>query len=141
MFGFAFGAACLAGLFYVARGHRRWHHHGRHGRFFLHRVLHRLDTTPGQEKVIREAIDDLREEARDLRQELKGTRTQIASALRAPELDRALLDEVFKKHDALLAELRGAATSATARIHETLDERQRKTLADLVEDGWHYAAC
>ena len=118
MFGFFIGAACLVGLTAVAR--RRHHHHngyggfhdghrwGRGGRFFFRRILERLDTTPGQEKVIREAIHDLQEETWSLRGEVRGTRGEIAAALRAPELDRALLDQVFAKHDELLEKLRAS---------------------------------
>ncbi len=148
MLGFFIGTACLVGLIAVARrGRRRYYgfHHGHHrhgGRFFLHRVLDRLDTTPGQEKVIRDALHDLGEEAWTLRREVKGTRSEIAAALRAPELDRSALDRVFAKHDELIEKLRSSALTAADQVHGTLDERQRQKLADMIEQGpWGYAAC
>jgi len=67
MFGFLFGAACLLGFDGdgLARGHHHHGHCGSSGRgrgrygaralFFLNHLLDRLDTTPGQEKVIRDA--------------------------------------------------------------------------------------
>ncbi len=67
MFGFVFGTACLVGLaFVVGRGRRR--HWGRHfggpfGRGALYGALERLETTPGQEKVITQAVSDVKETA------------------------------------------------------------------------------
>ncbi|HYQ15709.1 MAG TPA: periplasmic heavy metal sensor [Polyangiaceae bacterium] len=152
MFGFFIGAACLVGFAAVARGRHRHHGHGgwHHGRghrgfgkrFFFRRILERLDTTPGQEKVIREAINDLQEEAYSLRSEVRGTRGEIAEALRAPELDKALLDRVFAKHDEVIEKLRASLLSSADRVHSTLDEQQRKQLADMIEKGpWGYAGC
>ena len=113
MFGFFIGTACLLGLVAVARGGRRHFGHGGGchgrrgfgGRFVFRRILERLDTTPGQEKVIREAIHDLKEEAWALRREVRGTRVELAQALRAPELDKALIDRVFAKHDEVIEKL------------------------------------
>jgi hypothetical protein len=144
MFGFFIGAACLFGLVAVARGGRRRHfgHHGRWGgRYFFHRLLDRLDTTPGQEKVIRTALQDLKQEAWSLRSEVKQTRSDIAAALRAPELDKALLDRVFAKHDEVIEKLRASLLQATDQVHATLDEQQRRKLADLIESGPGWAYC
>jgi hypothetical protein len=148
MFGFFIGTACLLGLVAVARQGRR--HFGRHGcharhgggRFWLRRALDRLDTTTGQEKVIRTALYDFKEEASSLRGEVRGTRVELAEALRAPELDKAALDRVFEKHDELLEKLRASFLRAADQVHGTLDERQRKQLADMVEAGpWGLAGC
>ena len=111
------------------------------GRFF-HRILERLETTPGQEKVIREAISDLKEEAWSLRSEVRGTRSELAQAIRAPELDKALIDRVFAKHDEVIEKLRASFLRTAEQVHGTLDERQRKQLADMIESGpWGYAGC
>jgi hypothetical protein len=151
MFGFFIGAACLLGLAAVARrgrrhfyGHGGFHHRGRGygGRFFFHRILDRLDTTPGQEKVIREAIHDLKEEAWEMRSEVRGTRSEVAQAIRAPELDKALIDRAFAKHDEVIEKLRASLLRTAEQVHGTLDERQRKQLADMIESGpWGYAGC
>lgn len=149
MFGFFIGTACLIGLVAVARGSRR-HYYGRHGwhgrhRFgghLLHRVLSRLDTTPGQEKVIRDALHDLGEEASGLRSEVRGTRRELAAALRGAELDKEAVERVFAQHDELLERLRARAVGATEQVHATLDDRQRQKLADMIEQGpWGYAGC
>jgi Spy/CpxP family protein refolding chaperone len=152
MFGFFIGTACLLGFVALARrghhhhhyGHGGWHHgrRGFGGRFMLNRLLSRLDTTPGQEKVIREAISDFKEEAWDLRGELRGTHSAVADAVRAPELDKAALDRVFAKHDEMIEKLRASFTRTAEQIHATLDERQRKQLADVIESGpVGYARC
>jgi hypothetical protein len=146
MFGFLIGTASLVGLVWVlSHGHGRhgyghahcWHRRGPH---HLYGVLARLDTTPGQEKVIRSAVDDfidsLRERARLLRQSAE----DIGRAVRTEKLDEALLDDVFARHDQVLVELRRDAVAALGRVHETLDEGQRRKLARLIEShggyGW-----
>ena len=137
MFGFFIGTACLIGLIAVSRRrHHYFHghgHFGRHGFYPLRRVLDRLDTTPGQEKEIRTAIDDLMEEARALRRDFRGTREDVARVIRESELPPGAFDSVFQKHDELLGRMREAAQKAFLKVHETLDARQRETLANLVE--------
>ncbi len=51
-------------------------------------------------------------------------------------LDEARLNEVFGRHDAALDQLRRAGVDAARKVHEALDERQRKLLGDLVEHGF-----
>jgi hypothetical protein len=148
MFGILFGTLCLVGLIaVVARGrHHRYHHHGygwHHGhggrgwgpRGALNAVLGRLDTAPGQEKVILGAVDDFVERARASGRELRSTRKDLAEALRGEQLDDARLEQVFGRHDAAIAELRTAGVDAVRKVHGALDERQRKILSDLVDSG------
>jgi Spy/CpxP family protein refolding chaperone len=129
----------------VARHH---HHEGHHcrggrgrgfrsgrGRFVLNRLLDRLDTTPGQEKVIREAVDTLMEDVHDARGEFRGTRREIAQAIRGETLDRGAIEGVFERHDVVIDRVRHNALDAFSKVHETLDERQRKILAELIESG------
>src|SRR6185436_5086506 len=60
----------------------RWMH-GRFGRGFVVRALvDRLEATPAQERVIREATDEFREAAVKLKGEGKRTRSGIAAAFR-----------------------------------------------------------
>lgn len=108
MLGFLFGSACLAGL--VAALYRGGPHGGRcahrHGgrpwdgaSWVLRRVFERLDTSPGQEKVMRQAVDDVRDEARALRDEATRTRADVARAVGAEVYDEAALREAFARHD------------------------------------------
>jgi Spy/CpxP family protein refolding chaperone len=143
MFGFFFGTACLAGLIFALR-HSRWHHHhgGRGGRWSwrgrMRWLFERLDTSPGQEKVFVKAADDLTEAFDKLRDELRNTRAAIAQALRGEQFDGGSLRELHEKHDALLAQLRETMRTAMAQVHESLDPRQRRELADLIEHGFGY---
>jgi Spy/CpxP family protein refolding chaperone len=143
MFGFIFGTACLAGLIYTVRRGRHCHGQGgRHGRWSwrgrMRWLFERLDTSPGQEKVIVQAADELTEAFEKLRDEFSVTRAAIARSLRGEAFDAAALREVDAKHDALLEELRKTLKVSLARIHEALDPKQRRELADLLEHGGGY---
>lgn len=144
MFGFLFGTACLIGLVVVLkRGrHGRFGYHGRHRgygpRGALNALLARLDTAPGQEKVIVAAVDELFDRARDSGRELRDTRRDIAQAVRGERVDEARLTEVFGRHDAAIDKLRAGSVEALRKVHEALDERQRKILGDLIDSGGLY---
>lgn len=147
MFGFIIGTLCLIGLVrVVARG--RWG--GRYGGYYRHgyrggygrrgalnAVLARLDTAPGQEKVIAAAVDDFIGHARETGREVRDTRKAVADALRADHLDEGRLNEVFGRHDAALDRIRRAGVESARKVHEALDERQRKILGELVENGFY----
>ena len=144
MFGFVFGTACLAGLLFTLR-RGRWHHH-RHGgpggrwswRGRMRWLFERLDTSPGQEKVIVQAADDLTEAFEKMRDELSATRAAIARSLRGETFDSASLRELDAKHDELIDNLRKTLRTALSRTHEALDAKQRRELADLLEHGFGY---
>lgn len=139
MLGFLFGTVCLIGLVKVLRAERcarRWRNHGgfRRGRsFWLRGLFERLDTTPGQEKVIKQSVDDLFDATRGLRRELDHSRHELADALRKGVVDETSLSEMFARHDEKLREVRTTAVGALAKITDALDEEQRRDLADLVE--------
>lgn len=150
MFGFFVGTACLVGLFYVLRGHRgchggRWggsrcggdrHWSGRGGpRGVLRFLFEALDTSPGQEKEIRNAADELFEQAHSMRSEVREWRADVAKAMRGDYFDETTMGELFARQDDGLDKLRRSVVGALARVHAVLDENQRKRLAELIERG------
>jgi hypothetical protein len=104
--------------------------------FFLRGIFERLDTTPGQEKVIKEAVEEIFGATRTLRGELEQTRRDIASAVRSGTVDEVAMGELFARHDDKLRELRKAVIGSLSKVNEALDEDQRKRLADLLERGF-----
>lgn len=152
MFGFLIGFLCLALLIGVLRGSRRgcghghghgrgrgWHGGGGWGRGrggpsrYLGFVFDRLETTPGQEKEIRAAVDTLFEKAGDLRREGDASRGDLAKLLRTESLDETILGELFARHDERLRELQKAFADALGKVHQSLDPEQRNRLAALLE--------
>ncbi len=136
------GTACQAGLLYTLR-RRRWHHrHGDPGRWSwrgrLRWLFERLDTSPGQEKVLVQAADDLTEAFEKMRDELSATRAAIARSLRGEAFDSAALRELDARHDELVDNLRKTLRTSMSKIYEALDSKQRRELADLLEHGWGY---
>jgi hypothetical protein len=149
MFGIVFGTICLIGLIVViARGRRgfRHHHFHRYGhgygfgpRGVLNGMLARLDTAPGQEKVIVAAVEEFLDRARESGRKVRDTRSDLASAVRGDSVDESRLADAFGRHDAALGEVRSAAVDALRMIHEALDDRQRKLFADLVESAGYFS--
>jgi len=134
-------------------GHQGWGQHGRWGRdqggwqggsdgqrggrnaFGLRWVFERLDTTPGQEKVIRQAYEEVRESMRSGEGELEATRREIGAAIRAGHVDETQMGELYARHDEKLRTMRTAFFGALAKVTEALDEDQRKILADMLDRG------
>jgi len=137
MFGFFIGAVSVAGLAMLAwRG--RGYRHGMHRRFRrrgLYYVLERLDTTPGQEKVIVSAVDAFAERARSAAKDARASRKAVAEAVRAEHFDTRAFAALFDGHLESLTVLRDELAKTALSIHDALNESQRERLADLVESG------
>ena len=145
MLGFIVGTVCLIGLVRVLRHSRRWHgHRGQGGygfrgysggpqRWFLRSIFERLETTPGQEKAIVGALDELRDNRHLVRDEAEQTRADLARVISGGLVDDGSLEETFARHDRLLAQLRVSFVEALRKATEALDEHQRKQLADRLE--------
>lgn len=146
MFGFLFGAACLGGLAALLfhRNHHRYYGggcgHGYGGRFhrrrhFLNAAFERLDTTPGQEKAIVAALDELHDSARATRSKVMASRGEVAAALRDDRFQPERVRAVLARNQEELGSLGDAGTQTLGKIHEALDPEQRKRLARWVESG------
>jgi hypothetical protein len=163
MIGFIVGIACLWGLVRVVRGGRHcggafrmgracssgwrggWGHHdhddwggfrrGRHGHFFLRGMFAHLETTPGQEKEIQGAIDDVMDAAGRLKSDVQGTRGDVASAFRGDDFNEEMMAALLTRHDERIDELRKAIVGGLARVHGALDPDQRRALARFIENG------
>jgi hypothetical protein len=101
----------------------------------LRSLFGRLETTPSQEKVIKEAINELRTTADRVRGDVKAARPEVANAIRAESFDETLFGEISHKIDEAAVAMRRAAIDAFAKVHAVLDDRQRKMLAEIVESG------
>jgi hypothetical protein len=154
MLGFVIGAVCAVALF---RGlHRARRFHGRYGcggyghygygptrfsgrRWFMRSLFERLETTPGQEKAVVDALDELTENRKVVRDEWGQARADLARALRGGIIDDSTLDDTFARHDRLVAQLRVSFVEALKKVTEVLDERQRRLLADRLEGGGRWS--
>lgn len=159
MFGFFIGAITAFGFMAFARRRRLWRsyggfgpchhpfdHHGvpwehggrRGGRFggrWLDRALANLDVTPEQGKVVRDELGDFAAHLRDMRGELKGVRHDIAEAMRAEGFDEERMGESFARQDDALRETRKKLVGSLARVHDALDDSQRRRLAAIIDRG------
>jgi hypothetical protein len=163
MLGFILGAVCVIGVGRMLR-RRAWHNrfgHGGHAacggyggysgygsgqgtfrrtpraaRWALRSLFERLETTPGQERAILSALDELRENRKVVKDELKQTKGDLARAIAGGLIDDSSLEESFARHDRLLAQLRVGFVEAVKKMTEALDEPQRKQLAQWLEGGF-----
>lgn len=137
MFGFIVGTLSLIGLIKVARWGRHGHGGGRGGwrRYMMRRLFQRLDTTPGQEKVILEAADQAQRVMWDARQELFRARSEYAKAMRSESFDNEAVNAAFEKQQATVEEVKKTLKEKMQAIHEALNPQQRAVLADLIEFG------
>lgn len=145
MLGFIIGAVSAIVLIKVFRHGRRWHRHWGYGspglhahryggrrRWLLRAIFERLETTPGQEKAIVGALDELRENRQVVREEAQQTREELARVVAGGLVDDAALEETFARHNRLLAQLRVSFLEALKKAVEALDEVQRKQVADIL---------
>ena len=113
--------------------------YGRGGGFgptiFLRGLFERLDTSPGQEKVIKEAIEELRSSGSKVKDELRASRADVAKAVKSPSFDETVMGELFARHDTSIEEMRRAVVGAIGKVHAVLDDRQRERLAEMIESG------
>ncbi|HET9158367.1 MAG TPA: periplasmic heavy metal sensor, partial [Myxococcaceae bacterium] len=96
----------------------------------------RMDTSPGQEKVIAEAADALRGTMSGWHDDTERMRSDVARSIRGETFDPAALEEAFARAEARLSTVRETLRGQAARVHEALDSRQRAELADLLASGW-----
>ena len=132
MFGLFIGTVSLIGLMKVWRrggGPRRW---------MLRRLFERLDTTPGQEKVVMAAVDDVQRKGWAARASLFNARGEVAKAMRSETFDSTTINEVLEKQQANVNELKQSVREGLQQIHEAMTLKQRGQLADLVEFGPQY---
>lgn len=145
MFGFIIGTLSLVGLVKVLRHGRGWHGGygygagGGRGRWMLRRLFQRLDTTPGQEKVITEAFEEMQEKARAIREEFLKTRSTFSRAVRGEAFDTESVREAFDKQQGVVDELKKSLLASLQKIHEALTPEQRAVAGDLLEFGPRYA--
>jgi hypothetical protein len=117
-------------------GHHGWH--GRHrarGRMMLHALFMRIDASPAQERAIIAEVEKLQDRVHGAKAGLHDARGDLAAALRGPVLDDAALGAVLGRVDTATSEARAAVIDALRGVHGVLDDRQRSTIADLLDRG------
>lgn len=103
--------------------------------FWLRAVFAKLDTTPGQEREIRSAIEDFQREAHGAKDGLRGARTKLAEAIGPDELDESKLVEARATAEDVTGKVKDAFAASLRRIHAILDPKQRERLAELLAKG------
>lgn len=93
----------------------------------------RLQTTPAQEREIKDAMSDVKKTARGARGRLKDLGEDLAHAMRQEDLDADTLGTLLANQDSALDEVKKELVGALARVHDVLDPEQRERLARFLE--------
>jgi hypothetical protein len=122
---------------YSHHGHGGWGRgwRGPGGSFWLRALFSRLDTTPGQEKEIRGAIEEFQKTAYEAKDEIKGSREDLAKAIGGEVFDEIAIGEANVRADATTRKVKDALEGALRKVHAVLDPKQRERLAELISKG------
>jgi uncharacterized membrane protein len=85
--------------------------------------------------VIAEAFEEVRQAIRNGRGEWRASREDISRAVGGDVFDESVLGGAFARQDETLTNVRKAVTGALIKVHEALDERQRRRLAEIIGRG------
>lgn len=133
MFGFIVGTACLVGFIVVYKRGRR---HGFAG-FAPRWMFRKLDTSPAQERIVRNAVDTVRAEARRFADQSREARRDLADLLRAPDYDRERVRDWFAARETDFQQVRESVVGALGDVFDVLDDQQREKFAKMIEKS-HY---
>ncbi len=92
----------------------------------------RLEASPSQSDVIREAFRSVQTDLYTLADERRTTREDLGKAVGGERFDEELMGELFARHDQRLEQIRRSVVEAMAKVHEVLEPVQRERLAGLV---------
>jgi uncharacterized membrane protein len=99
-------------------------------------ILDHVRATPVQERAVRAAFEEFRQEVKRVGgAEAKTLRQDLSSVLRKSTFDEVFLGELFARHDRGIEGVRRAFVGLMAKVHDALDDEQRGRLADLLEKG------
>ncbi|MDP2342021.1 MAG: hypothetical protein Q8O67_13770 [Deltaproteobacteria bacterium] len=107
----------------------------RGGPVFLRSLFSQLETTPGQERVIIEGLKELKAAFGKAKAASRKSARDLGEALRGETLSMDSMGSVFASLDEGTDAVRNGSFSALTKIHEVLDERQRRILSDLIARG------
>ena len=138
--GYVVGGLTLMGVAYLVGRRRGWRRgmyrgYGFGPRAWLRGLFYRLQTTPGQEKEIVAAVEDLMETWKKMRGEVKSWKDEVSASLAGDQLDEGRLQQLFERQRGGVEPLQTAFAKTLARIHEVLDGGQRKQFAELIAAG------
>jgi uncharacterized membrane protein len=92
----------------------------------------RLEASPSQSEVIREAFRGVSDELRAVADERKATREDLGKAVGGERFDEQVMGDLFARHDQRLEQIRRSVVGAMAKVHDVLEPIQRERLASLL---------
>lgn len=103
--------------------------------WWLRGAFAKLDTTPGQEREIRGAVEDFQIAVRASTEHAKEAKADLAKAITGDVFDDGAIGDASAKLDVATAQAKDAFTAALKRVHAVLDDKQRQRLAEVLAKG------
>jgi Spy/CpxP family protein refolding chaperone len=92
----------------------------------------RLEASPSQSEVIRQAFHSVSDELHAVADERKTTREDLGKAVSGEQFDEQVMRDLFTRHDERLEQIRRSLVAAIAKVHEVLEPVQRERLAGML---------
>lgn len=111
-------------------------HYPRHGmRRALRHTFSRLGTSPGQEKVIRDALLRVRNSAKDVATDLRNARPELSDVLIQNDFDEERVEQWITDREHAFSNIKPEVMKSLREIHGVLDEEQRRKLGRWALSG------
>jgi Spy/CpxP family protein refolding chaperone len=145
MFGWIIGTVGIVALIATIKRHRYRHYgypgfhygprRGFRGRGIMRGLFWQLETTPGQENAIVAALDEAFARLRSLKGDVSATRRELGALIGSDTLDRAALEALIARQRTQLDAASAELVRTLERVHEVLDDSQRRELGALIAEG------
>ena len=124
-------------------GHHGWHHGGnpeKKAEYIVKRIKSKLDLTDAQVVKVNKIKDDILAKRKEMKSLKKGIAKEVIAQTKKDKVDQEKLNQLFASKEKKIKELRGFMVAKYAEFHAILTPKQRKELAELMEDRfkrWH----
>jgi Spy/CpxP family protein refolding chaperone len=105
------------------------------GRRRLQWLYRELETTPEQERTIKDAVEEVLDARHALLRERRKSGEDFAESIAGDSFDENVLGETFSRQDDRVRDLQKALAGALGRVHAVLDPDQRRRLARILARG------
>jgi len=121
----------ILGFTLSACGHN--HNPEEKAEWMVHKITRKLDLNEDQQTKLQAVADEFIQHHRAQRQNKQQHMESLLAEIRKPEIDKAVLTQMFEQHQADIAQLAPRIIDKLAIFHASLDSEQKEKLAKKLE--------